>query len=217
MGLVSFNYFQQHGNGLAAFSAENELITSPSTSVLCNYTRALEFLARPDTNDRGLQARPDTLDQNFQVRPNSKVVGSNTDLTIPPEKTAMDTEDQVDLRAWIKGLFIENPNWVALRIQPIRGKSGKDDPRYRLGVKGSLISIIGDKKRYNYETIDWVATESKIRDIYNDGESNSIDEVGSMRGEENPLVRQDWAESLGFQQRNYIQRTQSRQLPWARA
>ncbi|CEG41886.1 uncharacterized protein PHALS_03269 [Plasmopara halstedii] len=97
----------------------------------------------------------------------------------------MDTEDQVDSRAWIKGLFIENPNWVALQIHPIRRKSGKDDPRYRLGVKGSLISIIGNKKRYNYETIDWVATESKIRDIHYDGESNSIDEVGSMRDEEN--------------------------------
>ncbi|CEG43634.1 uncharacterized protein PHALS_13826, partial [Plasmopara halstedii] len=97
----------------------------------------------------------------------------------------MDSEEQVDSRSWIKNLFIENPNWVALRIHPIRRKTGKDDPRYRLGDKGSLITIIGNIKRYNYETIDWVATESKIRNIYYDGESNSIDEVGAMHDEEN--------------------------------
>ncbi|GMF25208.1 unnamed protein product [Phytophthora lilii] len=143
--------------------------------------------ARPDTTDINVQTRPETADRNLQVRPNTKAVNSNTDLAIPPETKTMDTEEQVDSRAWIKSLYTDNPNWVALRIQPIRRKNGKDDPRYRLGDKGSLISVIGDKKRFNYDTIDWVATEAKIRNIHYDGESNSNDEVGAMRGEENRI------------------------------
>jgi hypothetical protein len=48
-----------------------------------------------------------------------------------------------------------------------------------------LITLKTGRKSKTYGTIDWVATESKIRDIYYDAESQSIDEVGAMRDEEN--------------------------------
>ncbi|GMF36126.1 unnamed protein product [Phytophthora lilii] len=111
---------------------------------------------------------------------------STTDAeTNTTKSNNLDTEEQVSSREWIKCFYKKYPNWVALRIQPIRKKTGSEDQRYILGDKGSLITIRTGKKSKTYGSLDWVATESKIRDIWYEGESQSIDEVGSMRDEEN--------------------------------
>lgn len=78
-----------------------------------------------------------------------------------------------------------NPNWSAIGIHPIRKKTVKDDSIYVLGENGSLRTVRNGKKYNNYGSIDWVATEIKIRDIWYEGESRSIDKVGAMRDVEN--------------------------------
>ncbi|GMF30095.1 unnamed protein product [Phytophthora lilii] len=72
----------------------------------------------------------------------------------------------------------------SLQIKPIKRKTGKDDNRYFLGEKGSLIAAKTGRKSKTYQSIDWVATEEKIRDIWYDGESKSIDESSYMRFED---------------------------------
>ncbi|GMF20492.1 unnamed protein product [Phytophthora lilii] len=82
---------------------------------------------------------------------------------------------------WVKNLLNANPDWVALRIKPIKRETGKDDNRYFLGENGSLIAAKTGRKSKTYQSIDWVASEEKIRDIWYDGESKSIDESSCMR------------------------------------
>lgn len=189
------------------FSQTNpEVSTDPEVNVRPVMVDA-EVHVRPDTTDRGFQARPDTTDRNIQARPATTDVGvdnsarmidasvnvkpsttdaeTNTSSKRPTKSNNLDTEEQVNSREWIKDFFKKYPNWVALRIQPIRKKTDREDPRYVLGEKGSLITLKTGRKSKTYGTIDWVATESKIRDIYYDAESQSIDEVGAMRDEEN--------------------------------
>jgi hypothetical protein len=166
-------------------------------------TSDAEVHVRPDTAHRGFQARPDTTDRNVQVRPTTSDVGvdnsvrmsdasvdaepSTTDAATntPRKPNNHDTDKQVLSRDWIRGLFKDNPNWVALKIQPIRKKNGKDDSRYVLGENGDLILVKTGKKSNAFISLDWIATENKIRDIYYDSESQSVDEVDSMRDEEN--------------------------------
>jgi len=166
-----------------------------------------EVHVRPDTTDRELQARPDTTDRNVQARPMTSDVGvdnsarmvhaeTNSNLSMKDgeirviskrstDANNLDTEEQVSSREWIIGFFKKNLNWVALRIQPIRKKTGREDPRYVLGENGALITVRTGQNFKTYGSLDWVATESKIRDIWYEGESQSIDEVGAMRDEEN--------------------------------
>jgi hypothetical protein len=95
----------------------------------------------------------------------------------------LDTEEQVASREWVKAFYKKFPNWVALRIHPIKKKDSKDDKRYVIDENGALISRNG-KKYKRYEYIDWVATMEKIKDMYYDAESQSIDETHGMLEEE---------------------------------
>ncbi|GMG18016.1 unnamed protein product [Phytophthora fragariaefolia] len=95
----------------------------------------------------------------------------------------LDTEEQVASREWVKAFFKKNPNWLALRIHPIKKKDSKDDKRYVIGENGALISR-KCKKYKRYEYIDWVATMEKIKYMYYDAESQSIDETHGMLEEE---------------------------------
>ncbi|KAG6948025.1 hypothetical protein JG688_00015279 [Phytophthora aleatoria] len=73
---------------------------------------------------------------------------------------------------------------VLLECTLFEKKTGRYDNRYFLGPKASLILIKSGNKTRNYQSIDWVATEAKIRDIHYNAEINSIDKVGAMRNEE---------------------------------
>jgi len=158
--------------------------------------------AKPDTTDVGVHISPDTTDRNIQAQPMTSDVGvdnsvrmrdasvdaepSTTDAaTNTPRKPArLDTEEQVASREWVKAFYKKFPNWVALRIHPIKKKDTKDDKRYVIGENGTLLSKNG-KKYKRYEYIDWVATMEKIKDMYYDAESQSIDETHGMLEEEN--------------------------------
>ncbi|KAG6944318.1 hypothetical protein JG687_00017932 [Phytophthora cactorum] len=85
---------------------------------------------------------------------------------------------------WIKHLFKKNPNWVSLKLHPIKKKDRSQNQKYVIGDRGSLVLVRNGNKSTNYGSIDWVATESLIRDIMYDAESNSIDETHAMRNEE---------------------------------
>ncbi|RAW21780.1 hypothetical protein PC110_g21776 [Phytophthora cactorum] len=142
---------------------------------------------RVNQTDRNIQARPQTSDVGIDNTQQTADVGiDNTPRMLDAETNMknLDTEDQVEARSWVKNLFNANPNWVALRIKPIKRKTGKDDNRYFLGEKGSLIATKTGRKSKTYQSIDWVATEEKIRDIWYDGESKSIDESSYMRLED---------------------------------
>ncbi|GMF32735.1 unnamed protein product [Phytophthora lilii] len=139
---------------------------------------------RVNQTDRNIQARPQTSDVGIDNTQQTADVGiDNTPRMLDAETNMknLDTEDQVEARSWVKNLFNANPNWVALRIKPIKRKTGKDDNRYFLGEKGSLIAAKTGRKSKTYQSIDWVATEEKIRGIWYDGESKSIDESSYMR------------------------------------
>jgi hypothetical protein len=151
--------------------------------------------ASPTTADVGVDNGIDMVDASVSVKPSTVDEATNTvdEATNTSSKPSrLDTEDQVEARKWIKAFFTKYPNWVALRLHPVRKKDHKDDKRYVIGETGSLLSIKNGKKYKRYEYIDWVATEEKVRNIWYDAESQSIDEVGAMRDEENltkPLLR----------------------------
>lgn len=129
---------------------------------------------RVNQTDRNIPARPQTSDVIIDNTQQTADVGiDNTPKMLDAETNTknMDTEDQVEARSWIKKLFTANPDWVALRIKPIQRKTGKDDNRYCLGEKGSLITAKTGRKSKTYQQINWVATQEKIRDIWYDGES----------------------------------------------
>ncbi|GMF41707.1 unnamed protein product [Phytophthora lilii] len=145
------------------------------------------YTDRVNRTDRNIQARPQTSDVGIDNTQHTADVGiDNTPRMLDAETNMknLDTEDQVEARSWVKNLFNANPNWVALRIKPIKRKTGKDDNKYFLGEKGSLIAAKTGRKSKSYQSIDWVATEEKIRDIWFDGESKSIDESSYMRLED---------------------------------
>jgi hypothetical protein len=92
---------------------------------------------------------------------------------------------QLEAKESIKRWFIDHPDWAILRIPPIL-LDGKKASAFFIGRKGAI-----HRRRTNKETsasvvnfIDWVETRQKIRDIYYDEQSNSIDEIGSMHLED---------------------------------
>ncbi|GMF34109.1 unnamed protein product [Phytophthora lilii] len=99
--------------------------------------------ARPQTSDVGIDNTQQTADVGIDNTQQTADVGiDNTPRMLDAETNMknLDTEDQVEARSWVRNLFNANPNWVALRIKPIKRKTGKDDNRYFLGEKGSLIA-----------------------------------------------------------------------------
>ncbi|GMF27129.1 unnamed protein product [Phytophthora lilii] len=128
----------------------------------------------------------------------------------------LDTEEQVEARDWIKAFFKKYPNWVALRIHPIRKKDHKDDKRYVIGENGSLLSVKNGKKYKQYEYYDWEETEEKVRNIWYDAESQSIDEVSAMRGEESltrTLSRLEKKKRMGDELEELDVKLKDRRLP----
>jgi hypothetical protein len=90
-----------------------------------------------------------------------------------------DEQDQLNAKSWIINLFIRNPNWSALKIHPIKFDKKDDTERY-LGKK-AIVYKVETNRISKSKKIDWVTTARFIRNIYSDGESNSIDEVSLMQ------------------------------------
>ncbi|GMF45080.1 unnamed protein product [Phytophthora lilii] len=85
---------------------------------------------RVNRTDRNIQARPQTSDvgiDNTQQTADVEIDNTPSMLDAETNMKNLDTEDQVEARSWVKNLFNANPNWVALRIKPIKRKTGKDD------------------------------------------------------------------------------------------
>ncbi|GMF31842.1 unnamed protein product [Phytophthora lilii] len=146
-------------------------------------------LVRPSTTDWNVEARPQTTDTEVDERPKMADAGTDSRVETADAETntrlrLVDTEDQVVARSWIKNLYTANANWAALGVKPIKRKTGREDNRYCIGDKGSLIVTRTSKKSKTYQSIDWVATEQKLRDIWYEGESNTIDELSDMRLED---------------------------------
>ncbi|GMF66359.1 unnamed protein product [Phytophthora lilii] len=158
-------------NGITTVSKKSTESTQTDSS-----ESAENIQARPQTSDVGIDNTHQTADVGIDNTP--RMLDAETNMK------NLDTEDQVEARSWVKNLFNANPNWVALRIKPIDHKTGKDDNRYFLGEKGSLIAAKTGRKIETYQSIDWVATEEKIRDIWYDGKSKSINESSYMRLED---------------------------------
>ncbi|GMF21505.1 unnamed protein product [Phytophthora lilii] len=93
-------------------------------------------------------------------------------------------------------------------LKLIKRKNGKEDNRYFLGEDGSLIAVKTGRESKAYKSIDWIASEAKIRDILYDGESNSIDEISDMRLED-PLYHKRLHEK-----KNRLERSEHFQIRW---
>ncbi|GMF36861.1 unnamed protein product [Phytophthora lilii] len=112
-------------------------------------------------------------------------------VSIPPVNTTttisriMDGEEQVASRKWITEFYKTYPNWASLGINPVK-RDGTDDEKRVIRENGSLRSVKTGIKYKKYDAFDWVATEAKIRAIWYEGESQTIDEVGTMRSEDKP-------------------------------
>jgi hypothetical protein len=146
-------------------------------------------LSNSSSTDPGVNVRPVMVDVGVDngvrmsdngthtdsIKPSTTDAATNT----PKKPSRLDTEEQVASREWVKAFYKKFPNWVALRIHPIKKKDSKDDKRYVIDENGALISRNG-KKYKRYEYIDWVATMEKIKDMYYDAESQSIDETHGM-------------------------------------
>ncbi|GMF25949.1 unnamed protein product [Phytophthora lilii] len=116
--------------------------------------------------------RVNQTDKNIQARPQTSDVGiDNTQQTA--DAGVDNTPRMLDAETNMKNLDTEDQR-----------KTGKDDNRYLLGEKGSLIAAKTGRKSKTYQSIDWVATEEKVRNIWYDGESKSIDESSYMRLED---------------------------------
>ncbi|GMF35068.1 unnamed protein product [Phytophthora lilii] len=112
-------------------------------------------------------------------------------VSIPPvdakttTKRIMDSEEQVASRKWITEFYKTYPNWASLGINPVK-RDGTDDEKRVIRENGSLRSVKTGIKYKKYDAFDWVATEAKIREIWYEGESQTIDEVDAMRSEDKP-------------------------------
>jgi hypothetical protein len=89
--------------------------------------------ASPTTADVGVDNGIDMVDASVSVKPSTVDEATNTSS----KPSRLDTEDQVEARKWIKDFFTKHPNWVALRLHPVRKKDHKDDKRYVIGETGS--------------------------------------------------------------------------------
>ncbi|GMF39276.1 unnamed protein product [Phytophthora fragariaefolia] len=146
---------------------------------------------KPDTSDATATAKPSMSDAGISVKPTIANVGIDNSVRMKDIETStntaiMDREDQVASRNWIKAFVKSNPNWASIGINPVK-IDGSDDEKRVIRENGSIRSVKTSRKYQKYDSFDWVATESKIRDIFYNGESNSIDEVGAMRSEDKPL------------------------------
>ncbi|GMF66365.1 unnamed protein product [Phytophthora lilii] len=88
----------------------------------------------------------------------------------------------------IRNWYLTHPEWASLKVQPIN-RTGGQSSSYYIGARGELHDLRTGERTINLdydspEAIDWLATESHIRRMYSDGESNSIDELGEMRRED---------------------------------
>ncbi|ETO59171.1 hypothetical protein F444_22450 [Phytophthora nicotianae P1976] len=98
------------------------------------------------------------------------------------------TEEFIAKR-WIQNLYKSNPNWIALRFNPIKTNTTRDMKRY-IGKNGELYRVsTGKPSKSKY--IDWVLTAEDLMNIRSDGESNSIDEVSLMRMEDATIPYQN--------------------------
>ncbi|CEG37365.1 uncharacterized protein PHALS_04960 [Plasmopara halstedii] len=79
--------------------------------------------AQPTTSDVGVDNSARMVDAYVDVKPSTTDAETNT-----TNFNNIDTEEQVSSREWIKGFYKKYPIWVALRIQPIRKKTGGEDP-----------------------------------------------------------------------------------------
>ncbi|GMF28189.1 unnamed protein product [Phytophthora fragariaefolia] len=146
---------------------------------------------KPDTRDATATAKPSMSDAGISVKPTIANVGIDNSVRMKDAESStntaiMDREDQVASRNWIKAFFKSNPNWASIGINPVK-RDGNDGEKRVIRETGSIRSVKTGRKYQKCDSFDWVATESKIRDIFYNGESNSIDEVGAMRSEDKPL------------------------------
>ncbi|GMF14364.1 unnamed protein product [Phytophthora fragariaefolia] len=180
---------------------ENSQI-NPELSTTGTNTDPLEVDAKPVMVDTGISVKPDTSDATATAKPSMRDAGSSVKPTIAnvgiensvrmidaessTNTAIMDREDQVASRNWINAFCKSNPNGASIGIIPVK-RDGSDDENRVICDNGSIRSVKTGRKYQKYDSFDWVATESKIRDIFYNGESNSIDEVGAMRSEDKPL------------------------------
>ncbi|GMF58807.1 unnamed protein product [Phytophthora fragariaefolia] len=146
---------------------------------------------KPDTSDATTTAKPSMSNAGISVKPTTANVGIDNSVRMKDVESStntaiMDREDQVASRNWIKAFFKSNPNWASIAIKPVK-RDGSDDEKRVIRENGSIRSVKTGQKYQKYDSFDWVATESKLRDIFYNGESNSMDEVGAMRSEDKPL------------------------------
>lgn len=92
----------------------------------------------------------------------------------------------------IQNWYRQYPDWASLRVRPIT-REGVESTRYYLGEGGYLYDLRTHRRviDYNYdspEAVDWRATDTHIRRMYSDGESNSLDELAAMRWADQDLL-----------------------------
>ncbi|KAG6964486.1 hypothetical protein JG687_00005952 [Phytophthora cactorum] len=143
--------------------------------------------AGSEISDVGSQTTIDTRNRNVQATPKTTEVGIETELpTMVDSFTTTDEkvfdEETIEAINWIKKLYKKNPNWASLKVKPIKTNGSIDTKRY-IGKRGNLYKY-ANNKRSESKFIDWVATRREIENILYSGESNSIDEVDAMRGED---------------------------------
>ncbi|GMF32905.1 unnamed protein product [Phytophthora lilii] len=140
-------------------------------------------------NDENSVKIPEVSTPGTNVRPLSDV--SIEGVSIPPVNSTattsriMGSEEQVASRIWITEFYKTYPNWASLGINPVK-RDGTDDEKRVIRENGSLRSVKTGIKYKKYDAFDWVATEAKIREIWYEGESQTIDEVDAMRSEDKP-------------------------------
>ncbi|KAJ8561763.1 hypothetical protein ON010_g7922 [Phytophthora cinnamomi] len=123
-----------------------------------------------------------THDSNDHAGDGVHIPSSKPDIGIETSENAIirDSKERIASRNWIRAFFKASPNWTSVK------KNGSDNENLVTWENGSLRTVSNGKKIRRYGTIDWVATEAKVRDILYDGESNSIGEIGAMRAEDKP-------------------------------
>lgn len=108
------------------------------------------------------------------------------DASTPTEDEIIQQRSKNEVKRWFKS----HPDWKYIKIRPIKldGKKAND---FYLGENAEVYRFRTNKKTkaniINF--IDWVLTDEKVRGIYYDEQSNSIDEIDSMRMEDAQLPK----------------------------
>lgn len=90
----------------------------------------------------------------------------------------------------MKKWYETHPDWKYIRVRPIK-LDGPQAQDFYIGDKGDVYRVRTDRKTKSniVNFIDCVATDELIRNIYYDEQSNSIDELESMRLEDTQLAK----------------------------